>query len=88
MSTVRNIVRKWKTTSTVLVKARSGRPSKIRKDGENGQKQTTSKDLQHNLATDGVTVHRSTIQCTLHKEKLYGRVMRKKYFLHTRHRVA
>ena len=25
MSTVRNIVRKWKTTGTVLVKARSGR---------------------------------------------------------------
>uniref|UniRef100_A0AAZ3SPR8 Transposase Tc1-like domain-containing protein n=1 Tax=Oncorhynchus tshawytscha TaxID=74940 RepID=A0AAZ3SPR8_ONCTS len=45
--------------------------------------QTTSKDLQHHLAADGVTVHRSTIQCTLHKEKLYGRVMRKKPFLHT-----
>lgn len=29
VSTVRNIVRKWKTTGTVLVKARSGRPSKI-----------------------------------------------------------
>ncbi|CDQ58977.1 unnamed protein product [Oncorhynchus mykiss] len=45
--------------------------------------QTTSKDLQHHLAADGVTVHRSTIQHTLHKEKLYGRVMWKKPFLHT-----
>lgn len=57
VSTVRNIVRKWKTTGTVLVKARSGRPSKMSeaKDGENGQKQTTSKVLQHHLAADGVT---------------------------------
>jgi len=29
VSTVRNIVRNWKTRGTVLVKARSGRPSKI-----------------------------------------------------------
>ena len=29
VSTVRNIVRKWKTTGTVLVKARSGRSHKI-----------------------------------------------------------
>lgn len=50
--------------------------------------QTTSKDLQHHLAADGVTVHRSTIQRTLHKEKLYGRVMRKKPFLHTRHKQS
>src|SRR4029434_6471840 len=33
-------------------------------------------------------VHRSTIQRTLHKEQLYGRVMRKKPFLHTRHNHA
>ena len=50
--------------------------------------QTTSKDLQDHLAADGVTVHRSTIQHTLHKEQLYGRVMRKKPFLHTRHKHA
>ncbi|XP_078114223.1 laminin subunit alpha-3 [Sander vitreus] len=48
--------------------------------------QTTSKDLQRHLAADGVTVHRSTIQHTLHKEKLYGRVTRKKPFLHTCHK--
>ena len=29
VSFVRNIVRKWKATGTVLVKARSGRPRKI-----------------------------------------------------------
>ena len=93
MSTVRNIVRKWKTTGTVLVKARSVRPSKISERRRmvrtvKNSPQTTFKYLQHHLAADGVTVHRSTIQGTLHKEKLYGRVMRKKPFLHTRHRVG
>ncbi|KAI4882978.1 hypothetical protein NFI96_015782 [Prochilodus magdalenae] len=29
--------------------------------------QTSIKDLQHDLAADGVTVHRSTIRRTLHK---------------------
>lgn len=48
--------------------------------------QTSSKDQQHHLAADGVTVHRSTIQRTLRKEMLYGRVMRKKPFLCTRHK--
>lgn len=50
--------------------------------------QTSSKDLQHDLATDGVTVHRLTTQRTLHKEMLYGRVMRKKHFLSTCHRQS
>lgn len=36
------------------------------KDGENDQRHTD----HNNLAADGVTVHRPTIQCTLHKEKL------------------
>uniref|UniRef100_A0AAY5K4S0 Transposase Tc1-like domain-containing protein n=1 Tax=Esox lucius TaxID=8010 RepID=A0AAY5K4S0_ESOLU len=92
---MRNIVRKWKTTGTVLVKARSGRPSKISERQRRrmvrtvkNSPQTTSKDLQHHLAADGVTVHRSTIQCTLHKEKLYERVMRKKPFLHTRYKQS
>src|SRR4029434_3135319 len=45
--------------------------------------QTISQDMEDHLAADGVTVHRSTIQRTLHKEQLHGRVMRKKLFLHT-----
>lgn len=93
VSDVRNIVRKWKATGTVLVKARSGRPRKISERQRRrmvrmvkNNPQTTSKDLQDHLASDGVDVHRSTIQRTLHKEKLYGRVMRKKPFLSTRHK--
>ncbi|KAI4884029.1 hypothetical protein NFI96_019554 [Prochilodus magdalenae] len=95
VSTVRNIVRKWKTTGTVQVKARSGRPRKI----SNKQKrrmlrtvrvnpQTSTKDLQHDLAADGVTVHRSTIRRTLHKEMLYERVMQRKPFLRPHHKQS
>ncbi|KAI4900848.1 hypothetical protein NFI96_018186 [Prochilodus magdalenae] len=95
VSAVRNIVRKWKTTGTVQVKARSGRPRKIL----NKQKrrmlrtvrvnpQTSTKDLQHDLAADGVTVHRSTIQRTLHNEMLYGRVMQRKPFLRPHHKQS
>src|SRR4029434_7740453 len=74
VSTVRNIIKKWKATGTVLVKARSGRPRKISKRQRRrmvrmvkDNPQTTSKDLQDHLAADGVTVHRSTIQRTLKK---------------------
>lgn len=41
--------------------------------------QIRSKELQHDVAADGVIMHRSTIQHTLHKEMLYGRVMQKKH---------
>uniref|UniRef100_A0A3P9LCQ4 Transposase Tc1-like domain-containing protein n=1 Tax=Oryzias latipes TaxID=8090 RepID=A0A3P9LCQ4_ORYLA len=95
ISTVRNIVRKWKTTGTVQAKAWSGRPRKI-SDRQRRRMvrtiklnpQTSSKDLQRDLAADGVTEHRSTIQRTSHKEMLYGRVMRKKPFLRTCHKQS
>ncbi|KAI4899653.1 hypothetical protein NFI96_009983 [Prochilodus magdalenae] len=50
--------------------------------------QTSTKDLQHDLAADGVTVHRSTIRCTLHKEMLHGRVMQRKPFLRPHHKQS
>ncbi|KAI4905041.1 hypothetical protein NFI96_016018 [Prochilodus magdalenae] len=50
--------------------------------------QTSTKDLQHDLAADGVTVHRSTIQRTLHKEMLYERVMQTKPFLRPHHKQS
>lgn len=83
LSTVRNIVRKWKTTGTVLVKGQNCRPSKISE-----RPRRPPPTYLHHLAADGVTVHRSTIQRTLQKEKLYGRVMRKKPFLHARHKQS
>ncbi|KAI4886216.1 hypothetical protein NFI96_005229 [Prochilodus magdalenae] len=50
--------------------------------------QTSTKDLQHDLAADGVTVHRSTIRHTLHKEMLYGRVMQRNPFLCPHHKQS
>ncbi|KAI4902031.1 hypothetical protein NFI96_009939 [Prochilodus magdalenae] len=50
--------------------------------------QTSTKDLQHDLAADGVTVHHSTIQRTLHKEMLYGRAMQRKPFLRPHHKQS
>ncbi|KAI4885337.1 hypothetical protein NFI96_001846 [Prochilodus magdalenae] len=50
--------------------------------------QTSTKDLQHDLAADGVTVHRSTIWCTLYKEMLYRRVMQRKPFLCPHHKQS
>uniref|UniRef100_A0A8C4TIT3 Uncharacterized protein n=1 Tax=Erpetoichthys calabaricus TaxID=27687 RepID=A0A8C4TIT3_ERPCA len=89
--TVRNGIRKWKATGTVAVKpSRSGRPRKIQERHMSrivrmvtDNPQISSKDLQEHLAADGVSVHRYTIQSNLHKEHLYGRVMRKKPFLHS-----
>ena len=92
VSTVRNVISKWKATGTVLVNARSGRPGKITKRQRRrmvkDNPQTTSKDRQGHPAADGVTVHCLNIQRTLHREQLYGRVMRQKPFLHTRHKQA
>ena len=83
VSTVRNVIKKWKATGTVLVKARSGRPRKI----SEGQRQRMVRMVKDYHQTTS-KVHRSTFQRTLHKEQLYGRVMRKKPFLHTRHKHA
>ena len=66
VSTVRNMVRKWRTTGTLQVKARRGRPWKI-SNKQNRRMlrtvrvnpQTSTKDLQHHLDADGVTEHRS-----------------------------
>ncbi|KAI4873354.1 hypothetical protein NFI96_001976 [Prochilodus magdalenae] len=50
--------------------------------------QTSTKDLQQDLAADGVTVHRSTIRRTLPKEMLNGRVMQRKPFLRPHHKQS
>ncbi|KAE8278059.1 hypothetical protein D5F01_LYC23874 [Larimichthys crocea] len=49
VSTVRNIVRKWKTTGTVLVKARSGRPRKI---SEKQRRRMGPQNNTANIATE------------------------------------
>lgn len=93
ISTVRNVIRKWKDTGSVAVRERCGRPKKISKRQKRRlvrkiteQPQTTSKELQEDLASDGIHVHRSTVQRALHDEMLHGRVMRKKPFLRPQHK--
>lgn len=78
VSTVRNVVQIWKATGTVLVQERCGRPEKkiLERLGRRMDRmvtdkpQTNSRELQERLAAEGVVVHRSTIQLTLHQEKL------------------
>ncbi|GAA6222128.1 histone H2A.Z-specific chaperone CHZ1-like, partial [Lates japonicus] len=84
ISTIRNVIKKWKIRGTVEVKPRSGRPRKIsdktarllcRKATQNPH--MTAKDLQEGLADAGVMVHPSTVQRCLNKQGLHGRVRRK-----------
>lgn len=84
ISTIRNVIRKWKATGTVEVKSRSGRPRKISEQTANllGTKarenpHMTAKDLQEGLADAGVVVHTSTVQRCLNKQGLRGQVRRK-----------
>lgn len=58
----------------------------IRRVGNNPQ--APSKDPLGPLAAVAVAVHSSTVQCTVHKDKLYGRVMPKRPFLRRRHKLS
>lgn len=49
---------------------------------------TTSSELHDHLAADGAVHHDSTIQHTLHQEKLIGRVMHKKSHLSVYHNMS
>ncbi|KAM4705482.1 uncharacterized protein WCC33_010326 [Rhinophrynus dorsalis] len=90
VSTVRNVIKKWKLLGTVEVKTRSGRPRKIsdktarrlvRKAKQNPH--ITVKDLQESLAGTGVVVHQSTVQRCLHKHDPHGRVLKRKPCIRT-----
>lgn len=74
VSSVRNVIKKWKLTGSVEVKKRSGRPRKISdttaptiatKAGQNSR--VTAKLLQEDLAHSGVVVHCSTVKRYLRK---------------------
>lgn len=71
-STVRSIIRKWKTLGTVMNLPRSGRPTKISARAERKiikeitkKPDITVKELQASLALAKVKVHVSTITRTL-----------------------
>ncbi|KAM3927129.1 triacylglycerol hydrolase DDHD2 isoform 2-T3 [Leptodactylus fuscus] len=78
VSTVRNIITKWKTHHTTETLPRSGRPPKLcsqvrRKLVEDVtlEPMTTLKDLQNSASRMGVHVHTSTICRSLHKGRTY-----------------
>ena len=78
---------------SVKLKSRFGRPRKISERlvrlmvrNVSEKSPTTSKELQKHLASMGVSVHRSTVQRTLHKNELHRRVMRKKPFFQQQHK--
>ena len=92
ISTVRDIIRKWKINGTVEIKAR---PGSLRKcsDRMNSwweilrRTNTTAKELQKRVAATGLAVHRTTIQCILNNKDLHGRVARKKPFLRPQNKI-
>ncbi|KAG2465277.1 TCB1 transposase, partial [Polypterus senegalus] len=98
VTTVAHIIQKFKIHGTVANLPGRGRRRKIDDKSKRRiirmvikEPRKTSKeiqDLQHHLAADGVTVHRSTIQRTLHKEMLYARVMQRKPFLLPQHKQS
>lgn len=93
ISSVRNVIKKWQSSGTVEVKARSGRPRKIsdrtarrivRKAIQNPR--LTARSLQKDVADTGVVVHYSTIKRYLYKYGLHGRVIRRKPLLRPHHK--
>ena len=95
LSTVREIIYKWRASKTVSSLPRSGRPKKltertkrklVRKVTSNPA--MTSKDLQEHLAESNVHVHRSTIRRVLNDSGLHARVARKKPLLRKQNKQA
>lgn len=79
-STARNIVTKWKEKVSVKAKNMSGRRKKLtERHLRSLLKTVTAKDLQEHLA--GMEMHRTTVQRTVQKNGLHGRIMRRKPFL-------
>ena len=74
---------------------RSGRPFKLSNRARRKlvrdvtvNPSVTLKDLQVSMSEMGVSVHQSTISCSLHKTDLYGQVARKKPLLKKTHLKA
>ena len=95
ISTVRQIVNKWKAEGTVLSLNRTGLPRKIRDKSKRklagkvaADPRLTSKDLQETLAAANIHCLRSTIRRALNDSGIHGRVARKKPLLSKKHKAA
>ena len=83
LSTVKSIIKKWKTYHTTHTLLRSGHPSKLSSRASRklvrdvtANPTMTLKDLQDYMSKMGVSVHQSTISRSPHKAGLYGQVTR------------
>ena len=87
-STIKSIIKKWKENGTTTNLPREGRPPKLMDQARmplireaTKRPKITLKEQQSSTAEIGLSVHRTTLSCTLHRAGLYGRVARKKLFL-------
>ena len=79
VSSVRYIVKKWKDRN-VKVRKRSGQPRNIYPDIKGkwskwSQRMVNSKELQEDLAADGLVIQLSTVQNALNREMPHRQVM-------------
>ena len=84
-STIKSIIKKCKNYGTTTNLPRQGRPPKLTDQARRALIRDTTKrltitlkELQSSTSEIGVSVHRSTLSCTLLRAGLYGRVARKK----------
>jgi transposase len=84
-NTIKSIIKKWKEYGTTTNLPREGCPPKLTDQARRAlireatkRPKITLKELLYSTAKIGVSVHRTTLSCTLHKARLYGRVARKK----------
>ena len=94
-STIKSIITKWKEHGTTTNLPRDGRPPKLTDRARRAlireaaqRPKVTLEELQSSTAETGVSVHRTTISCTLHRVGLYGRVARRKPLLSAKNKMA
>ena len=94
ISTVRGIIKKFKTTGTVLKKPGQGRkfilpPRTVRRMVREvkSSPKLTVKELQQIVASWGHKVSKTTIRCNPHANKLFGRHAWKIHFLTYNHKL-
>ena len=95
LSTVKSIIKRWKTYPITQILPRSGRPSKLNSQASRKLVLDVTvnptmilKDLQGFMSEMGVSVNQSTISQSLHKAGLYEQGARKKTLLKKTHQKA
>ena len=95
ISTVRNVIHKWKSHHTTTPLPRSGRPSKISQRATrrlvqliNDNPSISSAEMKQQLEQVDTKVHVTTVRRTIHRQGLTSCIARKKPLLNKKHRQA